>query len=98
MIGDVRSPLDRIRQEIERTALRARNGIKLAAGLSQPSVGVTPRDLVWRNGRAQLFRYRNDDVRYRPPLLIVFSLDSRAYILDLMPGNSFVERLCDAGF
>lgn len=98
MIPDLRNPLDRIRQEIERNALRARNGIKLAAGFANPRVGVTPRDLVWRNGRAQLFRYRSDDVRYRPPLLIVFSLVSRAYILDLMPGNSFVERLRDAGF
>ena len=38
------------------------------------------------------------NVRYGPPLLIVFSLISRSYILDLTPGNSFVEQLVDAGF
>ena len=37
-------------------------------------------------------------MRYGPPLLIVFSLISRSYILDLTPGNSFVEQLLEAGF
>jgi polyhydroxyalkanoate synthase len=37
-------------------------------------------------------------VRFSPPLLIVFSLVSRSYILDLTPGNSFVEQLLKAGF
>ena len=35
---------------------------------------------------------------HAPPLLIVFSLVSRSYILDLTPGNSFVEHLRDDGF
>jgi polyhydroxyalkanoate synthase subunit PhaC len=37
-------------------------------------------------------------VRWAPPLFIVFSLVSRSYVLDLTPGNSFVEHLTDAGF
>lgn len=98
LIPDPRSIVDKVREEVERNALRARNGIKMAAGVGAPRVGVTPRDSVWRNGRAQLFRYRNDDIRYRPPLLIVFSLFSRSYIVDLVPGNSFVEHLLRAGF
>jgi polyhydroxyalkanoate synthase len=83
---------------VERNALRARNGIRMAAGLSRPNLGATPKDMVWRRGRSELWHYRNDDVRFSPPLLIVFSLFSRSYILDLQPGNSFVERLLSAGF
>ncbi|MFT3661460.1 MAG: alpha/beta fold hydrolase [Gordonia sp. (in: high G+C Gram-positive bacteria)] len=98
LIPDPRGLADRVREEIERNALRARNGIKMAVGASAPPTGVTPRDQVWGDGRARLFRYRNDDVRYRPPLLIVFSIVSRAYILDLSPGNSFIEKLLGAGF
>jgi polyhydroxyalkanoate synthase subunit PhaC len=90
----VRRPaVDRLRAEIERNARRARNGIKLAAGVDRPGVGLTPKDVIWRHGRTELWRYRNDDVRYRPPLLIVFSLVTRSYVLDLTPGNSFGERL-----
>ncbi|MGB3302634.1 MAG: alpha/beta fold hydrolase [Gordonia sp. (in: high G+C Gram-positive bacteria)] len=92
------SIIDRVRREVERNALRARNGIKMAAGISSVETGQTPRDLVWRNGRASLYRYRNDDIRYRPPLLIVFSMISKAYILDLAPGNSFIEHLLHGGF
>jgi polyhydroxyalkanoate synthase len=95
--------LDRVRRDVERNALRARNGIKLAAGIDRPGVGRTPKDVVWERGRTQLWHYRNDDatgggVRFSPPLLIVFSLISRSYILDLTPGNSFVEQLLAAGF
>jgi Acyl-CoA dehydrogenase, N-terminal domain/Poly-beta-hydroxybutyrate polymerase (PhaC) N-terminus len=93
-----RAAVDRIRAEIDRTVLRARNGIKLAAGIGRPRVGVTPKDVVWRHGRAELWHYRSDQVRVGPPLLIVFSLITRSYVLDLTPGNSFVERLLAAGF
>ncbi len=90
--------LDRVRRDVERNALRARNGIKLVAGVSRPQLGQTPKDLVWSRGHAQLWRYRSDRVTLQPPLLIVFSLVSRSYVLDLRPGNSFVEHLQSAGF
>jgi len=92
-----RSVLERVRRDVERNALRARNGIRLVTG-ARPSVGCTPKDVVWRPGRTELWHYRNDGGRVTPPLLIVFSLISRSYILDLSPGNSFIERLLQAGF
>ena len=90
--------LDRVRRDVERNALRARNGIKLAAGVDRPRLGQTPKDLVWSSGRCELWRYRSDAVTLSPPLVIVFSLVSRSYVLDLRPGNSFVELLLHAGF
>jgi polyhydroxyalkanoate synthase len=93
--------LDRVRRDVERNALRARNGIRLVAGVDRPGVGQTPKDVVWQRGRAQLWHYRDDTgpgVRHSPPLLIVFSMISRSYILDLTPGNSFIEHLLAAGF
>jgi polyhydroxyalkanoate synthase len=95
--------LERVRRDVERNALRARNGIKMAAGVDRPRVGCTAKDVVWQRGSCQVWRYRNDPevhggIRYGPPLLLVFSLVSRSYILDLTPGNSFVEQLLEAGF
>ena len=43
--------LDRVRRDVERNALRARNGIKLVAGVDRPGVGQTPKDVVWKRGR-----------------------------------------------
>ncbi len=92
-----------VRQQVGRAGQRARNGVRLATGAARPAVGQTPKDVVWRHGRVELWRYRADgngdeDVSARPPLLLVFSLFSRSYVLDLRPGNSFVEHLLAAGF
>ena len=87
-----------IRRDVQRNALRARNGIRLVRGTGRPKVGLTPHDVVWQRGRARLLRYRSDSIRWRPPLLFVFSLVSRPYILDLTPGNSLIERLRNEGF
>ena len=89
------SPSDlvaRVNRDVERTLLRARNGIRYVRGSSRPPVGATPKETVWQRGKAQLWRYRGGPARYNPPLLIVHSLVSRSYILDLaatVPSSSF---------
>ena len=88
----------RVRRDVARNLLRARNGVKYVAGVDRPNVGATPKDTVWRRDRAQLWRYRSDDVTARTPVLIVMSLVSKSYILDLYPGASFIEALRNAGF
>jgi polyhydroxyalkanoate synthase len=90
--------VERVTRDVERSVLRARNGIRYVRGTHRPKLGVTPKDVVWRSGKAELWRYRRGpDVRYGPPVVIVHSLVSRSYILDLRPGNSTVEYLVDAG-
>jgi polyhydroxyalkanoate synthase subunit PhaC len=90
--------LQNVRGSIQRNAQRARNGYRLSTGrLPSPPKGVTPHDVVWTSGRARLLHYRNDNVRYSTPLLLVYSLANRSYVYDLAPGNSFVERLRDEG-
>ena len=83
---------------LERQLLRVRNGLTYYTGLNRPPLSQTPRDLVWRRDTARLWRYRSDGRRIRPPVLIVHSLISRSYILDLMPDNSMVRFLVDEGF
>ena len=60
------SVIDRVLREVERNALRARNGIRMATGLSRPKLGTTPKDVVWRRGRSELWHYRNDNIRVSP--------------------------------
>src|SRR3954470_9211113 len=94
------NPLDlvsRINRDVERSLLRARNGVRYVRGTHAPAVGATPKEVVWKRGKAEVWRYRNGEVKYGPPVLIVHSLVSRSYILDLRPGNSLVEFLTAAG-
>jgi polyhydroxyalkanoate synthase len=94
------NPLDlvsRIGRDVERSLLRARNGVRYVRGTHAPQVGATPKEVVWKRGKAEVWRYRNGAISYGPPVLIVHSLVSRSYILDLRPGNSLVEFLTAAG-
>jgi polyhydroxyalkanoate synthase len=89
--------IERVQRDVQRAALRGRNGLRYAAGTSRPKVGRTPKDVVWRRHKAELWRYRNDDVRYGPPVVIVHSLVSRSYVLDLYPGNSAIAYFLAQG-
>lgn len=88
---------DRLRRDVERNLVRARNGLKHLAGVGRPEVGVSPKDVVWQRGKVLLYRYRNDHRSFSPPILLVMSLVSRPYVLDLRPNNSFVEALVRRG-
>lgn len=83
---------------LERQMLRARNGLACLAGANRPAVAQTPRDLVWKRDGARLWRYRSPQRRYRPPVLIVHSLVSKSYVLDLLPSTSLVRYLVGEGF
>ena len=95
------SPADiiaRVDRDVERSYLRARNGVRYVRGSNRPKLGTSPKDIVWQRDKAQLWRYRGGPIRFRQPLLIVTSLVSRSYILDLLPGSSAVGFLRDQGF
>jgi polyhydroxyalkanoate synthase len=87
--------VSRVNREVGRSLLRARNGLRYITG--QANVGATPKDVVWQRDRAELWRYHGGPIRYDPPLVIVHSLVSRSYILDLRPGSSSVEYFLGQG-
>ncbi len=82
---------------IERQVLRTRNGLAYLAGFKNPVMGQSPRDLVWKRDKARLWRYRSNERRVRPPVLIVHSLVSKSYVLDLLPNTSMVRYLLGEG-
>jgi polyhydroxyalkanoate synthase len=85
-------------REMERNAVRARNGIRYVTGTEWAPEAPTPRDLVWGQGKARLYRFRSDRVRFAPPLLMFIGLVSRSHILDLHEKSSLAAQLRDAGF
>jgi poly[(R)-3-hydroxyalkanoate] polymerase subunit PhaC len=83
---------------LEREIRRAVNGLAYMAGTKDPPIAQTPRDLVWQRDKGRLWRYRSEERRHQPPVLIVHSLVSKSYILDLLPGNSMIAFLLGEGF
>jgi polyhydroxyalkanoate synthase len=90
--------VDEIKREMERNALRLQNGLKLAMGTPFARVGPTPKRTVWSRGKVELWRYEGQKAAYSTPIFLVPSVVSRSYVFDLHRGNSFVERLLEAGF
>jgi polyhydroxyalkanoate synthase len=61
--------------------------------------GATPSEVVYEEDRLKLLHYTCDaPVRYRTPLVFVFALVNRPYILDLKDGKSVVQHFVKAGF
>lgn len=64
-------------------------------------IAQTPKELVWALNKTKLYRYTPvvpAERRHPIPLLLVFAIMNRPYILDLRPGHSFVEFMVRSGF
>jgi poly[(R)-3-hydroxyalkanoate] polymerase subunit PhaC len=88
----------RIQEEVQRAIQRSIKGVEYFT-TSGPSLGVTAKDLLSARGTMNLYHYRPlaDEV-YRVPILIVMATTNRGYILDMVPGQSFIEFLLRRGY
>jgi polyhydroxyalkanoate synthase len=66
-------------------------------------VGQTPSEVVYEENKLELLHYRPEaagiepDETHETPILIVYALINRPYILDLQPDRSVVRRLLEGG-
>ncbi|HEX9830908.1 MAG TPA: class III poly(R)-hydroxyalkanoic acid synthase subunit PhaC [Thermodesulfobacteriota bacterium] len=61
-------------------------------------VGVTPHEVVFTENKLRLLHYHPiAEKTYPVPLIMIFALVNRPYILDLKPGKSVVETLLKKG-
>lgn len=88
-----------MQEQMSSLMLRAQKAMEVVGSTDDAKVGQTKKDVVWSRGRTRLYRYRPQAERtVDTPLLLVHSLISRSYILDLYPGGSFAEFLLKRGF
>lgn len=63
------------------------------------SVGTTPSDIIYTEDRMRLLHYVPTVEKPHPvPILVVYALVNRYYILDLQPDKSVIKKLLDEGF
>jgi polyhydroxyalkanoate synthase len=61
-------------------------------------VGTAPKDLVYEEDKLKLYHYKQEGkVTCRVPVLIVYALVNRQYMLDLQPDRSIVRNLLQHG-
>jgi polyhydroxyalkanoate synthase len=86
------------REVIAKAIQRRVPGLEVFEQVSR-EIATTPKDVIFSRGTLKLYHYRPQaDELYRIPVLLVMSLISKPYILDLAPGQSFIEYLVRQGF
>ncbi|MFP8888788.1 class III poly(R)-hydroxyalkanoic acid synthase subunit PhaC [Natrialbaceae archaeon A-CW2] len=70
-----------------------------AETLNDVEVGQTPSEVVYEENKLRLLHYESQtDSQHDVPILVVYALINRPYILDLQPDRSVVRTLLEAGF
>ena len=84
---------------LERAFRYNRPWLHLLLAGAKVATGQTPKEVIWTKNKATLYRYLSPgETRFPVPVLLVYALIDRPFILDLIPGNSFVEYLVQQGF
>jgi polyhydroxyalkanoate synthase len=86
-------------KEMADTGVKLVNGYDNLVQAGEVEVGSTPKDLVFRQEKVKLYRYRRDTpATVTTPILISYALVNRHDMLDLQPDRSFVKNLLSLGF
>ncbi|MCZ7358090.1 MAG: class III poly(R)-hydroxyalkanoic acid synthase subunit PhaC [Candidatus Methanoperedens sp.] len=76
-----------------------KHGVELFLEPPDFSVGTTPSEIIFREDKMKLIHYIPIvEKTYPVPILIVYALVNRYYILDLQPDKSVIKKLLDEGF
>lgn len=80
-------------------AEKFKHGMELFLKAPDFSVGTTPSEIIYTEDKMKLIHYIPAvEKPYPVPVLVVYALVNRYYILDLQPDKSVIKKLLDEGF
>ncbi|MGG2016070.1 class III poly(R)-hydroxyalkanoic acid synthase subunit PhaC [Bacillus sp. S10(2024)] len=86
-------------EEYRKAYRRFRRASEVLLREPEPQVGLTPKEVIWTKNKTKLYRYiPKKEKTHSVPILLIYALINKPYIMDLTPGNSLVEYLVDRGF
>ena len=89
---------ERIAEELQSFQTRLAQGARTLRDLGEIETGVSPREAVHQEDKLTLYRYRpRVETPHPVPLLIVYALVNRPYMMDLQEDRSLIRGLLDAG-
>lgn len=89
---------DQAIQELLEFNKKLADGLKTLSDLGTLDVGTTPKEAVYQEDKLVLYRYKPITDKINPtPLLIVYALVNRPYMIDLQPDRSLVKHLLETG-
>ena len=89
---------DQALEEIREFGVKLNRGLRTLSELGEIDVGATPKDAVYREDKLVLYRFRPTTKAANPiPVLIVYALVNRPYMVDLQEDRSIVQGLLRGG-
>src|SRR5258708_12371613 len=80
--------------DVESAFQKYQTGMEIILEGAKAETGKTPKEVIWTKNKAKLYHYEPTAEKEFPvPILLVYALINRPYVLNLMPGNSLVEYL-----
>ena len=85
-------------RELGDVSINLIKGSEILTGLDGIDVGTAPKKLVYQEDKLELYHYTQEgEVTCSVPVLIVYALVNRQYMLDLQPDRSIVRNLLQHG-
>lgn len=98
MKGPLGFNADDLLQETLALQRKLLEGLRVLPGVDDVQYGATERQEVWRDGKVVLYRFVGDKPpTSKVPLLIVYALVNRPYMVDLQADRSLVKGLLALG-
>ena len=73
-------------------------GVSALTEIDEIDVGTAAKELIYEEDKLKLYRYsRNEPNTCRTPVLVVYALVNRQYMLDLQPDRSMIRNLLNLG-
>ncbi|MEH7253660.1 class III poly(R)-hydroxyalkanoic acid synthase subunit PhaC [Neobacillus niacini] len=86
-------------EEYQQFLKRIKRASEVLTSDAEPKVAPTPKEVVWTRNKTKLYRYISDQPKkHKIPLLMVYALINKPYVLDLTKGGSLIEYLVNQGF
>jgi polyhydroxyalkanoate synthase len=84
---------------IEKEYNKLMSGFQILLKMPEISVGTTPHEIIYTEDKMKLLHFLPTvEKTHSVPILMVYALVNRYYILDLQPDKSVVRKLLDDGF
>jgi polyhydroxyalkanoate synthase len=91
--------IEMVPEEYQQMFRRLKSVTQVLLKDAEPEVGPTPKEVIWTRNKTKLYRYISEQPKkHKTPLLLIYALINKPYIMDLTKGGSLVEYLVNRGF
>lgn len=95
---EIESWVNMMPEEMQKSYYRFKRVSEVLTKDPEPQVGLTPKEVIWTKNKTKLYRYQPAIKKTnKVPLLMIYALINKPYILDLTPGSSLIEYLTNKG-